>query len=346
MQRSVVALLVEVTVDLAEGVAGRRREDYVPGAGRTHAAPQTFQGVRVVTVNQGLRGDPQVESARVALQLPGASGGVFLPCARPEPYLAAVFPDHDPPRLLIRRKVHAAAAEKVIYHPSAVHSSVEVHEGRAPVGHYQDPNLRPQARAGPCRGPLAHDAVEPHVAPLGQERRVTVVRDNQHRVLLDHPLEAAAGLEHPLHVPIQRADVPPLGGEPLMVGEGVALEEVHQGEGLRLLLEQRGPYPGSVLVVHANLTPQPAAPLPPVQAQIAAVEEVPHVVLPGPTDRGVEQLPHVCHALERLHPHSMPVRTAPDRKVHASALHADLVQPLEDGVRVEVVAVHTPDVVV
>jgi hypothetical protein len=75
-------------------------------------------------------------------------------------------------------------------------------------------------------------------------------------------------------------------------------------------------------------------------------EEVPEVVFLGAGHRGVEQLSHVRHTLERLHPHPVPVRSAPDRIVHASSLDAEIVQRFEQGVRVEVVPVHPPDVVV
>jgi hypothetical protein len=114
VQRAVVALLVEVPVDLAEGVTGRRREDEVPRPGGPHAAPQALESVRVVAIAQLAVGDAQIEGPGITRQLPGTTGGVLQARAGTEPQLASGLPDHDPPSVFVRREVHAAAAEQIL----------------------------------------------------------------------------------------------------------------------------------------------------------------------------------------------------------------------------------------
>lgn len=143
--------------------------------------------------------------------------------------------------------------------------------------------------------------------------------------------------------------MPPLRRQALMVGDGVALEEVHQREGRGLLFEEHGADPGRVRVVDPHRAPQAPDAGPTVQARVTAVEQVSHVVLLRPADRGAQKLAPVREpliALDGPHADRVLVRTTPHRKVHAGAVDTALVQLLEEGRRAEVVPVHPPDVVV
>src|SRR3712207_1243939 len=135
VEGAVVALPVEVSVDLAEGVARGRREDDVPGAGRPYAAPEPLQGVGVVAVSQRVSGDFQDQYPVISYQLPEAAGWVRRSVSWPEPQLAPQPADHDPPGVFVRREIHAAAADQVLDHPLPIHPLAEVEQRRAAIRH-------------------------------------------------------------------------------------------------------------------------------------------------------------------------------------------------------------------
>ena len=203
--------------------------------GRPQAAPQPLQGVRVLPVAQIARRRPRCPARRGSpVELPGASRRG--PAARPEGRNLSSRPSllTTPPVLL-----HAARSTprrpRGPRRPSRGSTpAAQVQQGRAPVR--DGDALRRPARTGPARRwtrSYPGSCRAARSGPARQQRRVPVVRERQDRVLLEDPLRAARRLEHVRHVGVERGDVPPLGREPLVVGDGVALEEVDQGERLR-----------------------------------------------------------------------------------------------------------------
>ena len=131
-----------------------------------------------------------------------------------------------------------------------------------------------------------------------------------------------------------------------MVGYGVPLEEVHEVEGRRPLPHEHRPDAGGVLVVYAGGAPEAAARLATVEPRLPAVEEVAHKVVLRALDRRAEVAAVLAVVLDGLHPDGVRVRPAADRKINARAIEAPVVERLEEGRGVQVVAVHPPDVVV
>ncbi len=78
-----------------------------------------------------------------------------------------------------------------------------------------------------------------------------VVREGQDRVVLEHPVDAAAGSKILADVPVRLRHPAALGLEPVVVGDGVALEEVDEVEGRRLLLTSIAP----TLAAYSSLIP-------------------------------------------------------------------------------------------
>src|SRR5215203_4835274 len=246
VQRAVVALGVAPPGDLPERVAGRGRKQHVAAPRRIQAAPQPPQGVRVLPVAKPLVRNLDLQRPPVPLDLPRAPRRVPRPVfGGPEPQLAPHPAGHAPALLSPRGEVHAAPAERALDDLLPVHALRQVRKGGAAVGDGDDPHAGPEPGAGADGGVLAEDAAEANVAATAREERaVAVVRERQDRVLFQDPLLAARGLEHVRNVAVHDGDVRILGGEAVVVGDGVALEKVHQRERRGLLLQEHRADPG------------------------------------------------------------------------------------------------------
>src|SRR5918992_223983 len=90
----------------------------------------------------------------------------------------------------------------------------------------------------------------------------------------------------------------------------------------------------------------PAVGLTSAETGITAVEQIAHKVFLRALHGGSEVASAHQVTFYGLHADRMGVRTAPDGKVDACAVETAVVQGLEEGRRVQVVAVHPPNVVV
>src|SRR5215211_995371 len=173
-----------------------------------------------------------------------------------------------------------------------------------------------------------------------------MIREREHGVVLEHAVDPTTSREDPGHVLVRGRQPAPLRLEPVVVGYRVSLEEVDEVERRGPLLEKHGPHPGGVVVVDADGAQDAAVGLSPAEPGVATVEQIPHKVFLGALDRGSEVASALYVALYGLHADRMRVRPASDGEVDASAIESAVVQGFEKGGRVQVVAVHPPDVVV
>src|SRR5918993_312554 len=132
----------------------------------------------------------------------------------------------------------------------------------------------------------------------------------------------------------------------MVVRYGVALEKVDEVEGRSLVFEEHGPHPGRVVIVDADGAENAAVGLASAESGVAAVEEVAHKVFLRAFHGGTEVAATLEVAFHGLHPDGVRVRPAPDGEVDARAVETAVVQRLEKGSGVQIVAVHAPDVVV
>src|ERR671933_413205 len=109
----------------------------------------------------------------------------------------------------------------------------------------------------------------------------------------------------------------------MMVRYGVTLEEVDQVEGRGFVLEEHGSYPGRVVIVDADGAEHAAVGLASTESGVAAVEEVTLEI-----------------TLDGFHPDGMRVRPASYGEIDARAVESAVVQGLEEGRGVQVIAVH------
>jgi hypothetical protein len=175
---------------------------------------------------------------------------------------------------------------------------------------------------------------------------VAVIRECEYGVVLEHTVDPAAGRKKPGHIIVGRGQPATLRLEAVVVGYGVALEEVDQVERRRTLLEQHRPYSCGVVIVDANGAEDAAVGLAPAETGIAAVEQIAHKVFLRALHGGSEVASAHQVTLYGLHADGMRVRPAPYGKVDASAVETAVVQGLEECSSVQIVAVHPPDVVV
>src|SRR5918993_3975106 len=132
----------------------------------------------------------------------------------------------------------------------------------------------------------------------------------------------------------------------MVVRYGVALEKVDEVEGRSFVFQEHGPHPGRIVVVDADGAENAAVGLASAESSVAAVEEVAHKVFLRAFHGGTEVAAALQVAFHGFHPDRVRVRAAPDGEVDARAVETTVVQSLEKGSGVQIVAVHPPDVVV